>query len=60
MGRVIEQSSDFTGGLAKYPIRPWKMAGVSVWQSLKVVLVLGLCVPEVTGGFNFCNDFTRP
>src|SRR4051794_14400870 len=42
------------------PIRPDEMAGVSTRNSFKVVLMLGLSLPEIAGWSDFGHHLARP
>ena len=42
------------------PVGPHEMAGVAVGISLEVILMLGLGLPEVSGGHHFGHDFAGP
>jgi len=36
------------------------MTGISVRNTLEIVLVLGLRLPKITGWFDFGDDLSRP
>jgi hypothetical protein len=36
------------------------VAGIAVWNTLQIILVLGLCLPECAGRRNLSHDFTWP
>ena len=53
-----------SGGSARpsrqYPVRTNKMARVSIWNPFQIVLMFGLCLPEIVNRLNFGDDLAWP
>lgn len=53
-------TASLTCALCQYPVRTWVMAGVAVGIVLKIILMLGLCFPEIAYRFEFRYHLARP
>ena len=49
-----------TCALRQYPVRTWVMAGVAVGIALEIILMFGLCLPEIAYRFEFRYHPARP
>src|SRR5580658_334586 len=57
--RVPERSGD-RGPARQFPAGPDEVAGIAVRDPLQIILMLGLGLPEIAGGYQFRHHFSGP